>query len=32
MASGEWYAQTKNIKNSGTLLSVDFAWKLVLGQ
>jgi hypothetical protein len=32
MASGEWYAQTKNIKNSGTLLSIDFAWKLVLDQ
>lgn len=28
--SGEWYAQTKTIKNSGILLSIDFLWKLVI--
>jgi hypothetical protein len=29
-ASGEWYAQTNNSKNSGTIFSIDFLWKLVL--
>lgn len=28
MISGEWYAQTKNSKHSGTVLSVDITWKL----
>ncbi|MEP7237675.1 MAG: hypothetical protein ABI685_07415 [Ferruginibacter sp.] len=28
--SGEWYAQTKNIKHSGTFFSVDFLWKYVI--
>ncbi len=29
-ASGEWYAQTKNIKRSGIFFSIDFLWKLVI--
>lgn len=29
-ASAEWYAQTKNIKNSGTFFSIDFLWKLIV--
>ncbi|MEO8770689.1 MAG: hypothetical protein ABI402_11405 [Ferruginibacter sp.] len=28
--SGEWSAQTKNIKNTATFFSVDFLWKLVI--
>jgi hypothetical protein len=28
--SGEWYAQTKNIKNSGLFFSIDFLWKLIV--
>jgi hypothetical protein len=28
MASGEWYAQIKNRKHSGTVISVDLSWKL----
>jgi hypothetical protein len=31
-ASGEWYAQTKNIKNSGTIFSIDFSWKLFVDE
>ena len=30
-ASGEWYGQTKNIKNSGLFFSIDFLWKLIVG-
>jgi len=29
-ASGEWYSQTKNSRHSGTVLSVEFLWKLVI--
>jgi|GEM_PF-1759612 len=29
-ASGEWYAQTRNTRQSGLLFSVDVLWKLVL--
>jgi hypothetical protein len=28
--SGEWYAQTKNIKYSGTFFSIDFLWKYII--
>jgi len=28
--SGEWYAQTKNTRNSGLFFSVDFLWKLIV--
>jgi len=28
--SGEWYAQTKTTRLSGTLFSIDFLWKLVI--
>ena len=28
--SGEWSAQTRNIKNTATFFSVDFLWKLVI--
>lgn len=30
--SGEWYAQAKNIKNSGTVFSLDFSWKLFVDE
>ena len=29
-AAGEWYSQTKNRRHSGTLISVEFLWKLVI--
>ncbi|MEQ1676225.1 MAG: hypothetical protein ABL876_05980 [Chitinophagaceae bacterium] len=29
MAAGEWYAQVRDGKNNGLLLSVDFLWKLI---
>lgn len=31
-ASGEWYTQTKNIKNNGLLFSIDFLWKLIVDE
>ena len=29
-ASGEWYSQIQNTKNSGFFISIDFLWKLIV--